>query len=102
MTSLIPLYLRTLYKDEPVFNDAKVVYSVYKNAFNSKLGEDFVRKASLNHISDDELEPFGQADCTALHLGGITHADAIVKIEDDIAPEIESFLRTEERRGGKA
>ena len=58
MTSLIPLYLKTLYKDEPVFSKSKVIYSVYENDFKEDLGEDFMRKASLNYIEDDQLEPF--------------------------------------------
>ena len=33
MTSLIPVYLKTLYKDEPVFKNAKVVYSIFENEF---------------------------------------------------------------------
>src|SRR6056300_932507 len=37
MTSLIPLYLKTLYKDEPVFSNAKIVYSVYENDFKEDL-----------------------------------------------------------------
>ena len=31
MTSLIPLYLKTAYKSEPLFEDAKVVTSIYNN-----------------------------------------------------------------------
>lgn len=87
MTSLIPLYLKTIYKDEPVFYKAKVVYSVYENDFSADLGEDFTRKASLNYIEDEALKPFKKADCTSMHLGGVTHADAVVTVED-VAPEI--------------
>ena len=93
MTSLIPLYLKTLYKDEPVFSNAKIVYSVYENDFKEDLGMDFKRKASLNYIEDEELEPFTKADCTSLHLGGIAHADAVVKC-NGINPEVEDSLNT--------
>ena len=37
----------------------------------------------MNYIEDSELEPFAKADCTSLHLGGITHADAIVRCFKD-------------------
>jgi hypothetical protein len=55
------------------------------------LGSDFKRKAGLNYIEDSELEPFSKADCTSMHLGGITHADAIVKC-NEIDPELEQRL----------
>ncbi|HAY88338.1 MAG TPA: starch synthase [Bacteroidetes bacterium] len=96
MTSLIPLYLKTLYKDEPVFSNAKVIYSVYENDFKEDLGQDFMRKASLNFIEDEELEPFSKADCTSLHMGGIQHADAVVRCSD-IDAEVEQRLSSFEK-----
>ena len=91
MTSLIPLYLKTLYKDEPVFTNSKVIYSVYQNDFNDDLGEDFMRKASLNYIEDHQLEPFSKADCSSMHIGGIEHADAVVKF-DEVNEEVNQKL----------
>ena len=31
MTSLVPFYLRTVYKDEPLFRNARMTYSTYQN-----------------------------------------------------------------------
>jgi starch synthase len=87
MTSLVPLYLKTIYKDEPVFENAKVVYSVFENDFTADLGEDFTRKAGLNFIEDEDLKPFLKGDCTSMHMGGIAHADAIVTVAD-VAQEV--------------
>lgn len=93
MTSLIPLYLKTIYKDEPVFKNAKIVYSVFDSAFSDNLGEDFTRKASLNHITDEDLAPFGKADCSSLYMGAIAHADAVVKCSGSIDPEVDNFIQ---------
>lgn len=92
MTSLIPLYLQTIYKEEPVFQNAKVVYSVYGTEFGETLGEDFSRKASLNHITDEVMEPFENADCNSMYIGAITHADAIVKCSDELDPNVAKHL----------
>jgi starch synthase len=78
MTSLIPIYLKTLYKDEPVFKNAKIVYSVFENEISTELGKDFARKASLNEIEDKYLETFAKGDSRSMQLGGIQSADAIV------------------------
>ena len=37
MASLLPIYLRTYYKDEPIFADAKIVTSVYEQGFEGNL-----------------------------------------------------------------
>ena len=78
MTSLIPLYIKTLYKDEPVFKNAKVVYSVFNDDFKGSLGDTFAQKASLNELEDTELKAFATADWNSLNKGGIMHSDAVV------------------------
>lgn len=88
MTSLIPLYIKTLYKDEPVFKNSKVVYTVFENDFSHNLGDDFGRKASLNAISDNELECFTNGNCESLQAGGVKHADAIVTYSDNVHPDV--------------
>lgn len=93
MTSLIPLYLKTLYKGEPVFQNAKIVYSVFENQFQESLGNDFTRKASLNHITDDELEPFHNGDCTSMYIGAMMNSDAIVKCSESVTPEVEDHIK---------
>lgn len=93
MTSLIPLYLKTIYKDEPVFQNSKVVYSIFSNEHQDSLGSDFTRKASLNHITDDELKPYQNGDCASLYIGAITHSDAVVRCDSEIDPSVDQHLK---------
>lgn len=93
MTSLIPLYMKTMYKDEPVFKNAKVVYSVFENQFEDNLGKDFTRKASLNNIDTKELACFEDANISSLHIGGATHADAVVTIDDIMDPNVATQIK---------
>ncbi len=78
MTGLIPLYLKTVYKKEPVFAHSKVVYTIGQNTFKEKLGANFLKLANI-HVSlkDKDLEPFAEANNTGLFRGGATYADAI-------------------------
>lgn len=92
MTSLIPVYLKTLYKDEPVFRSARVVYSVFSHENHGDLGPDFRRKASLNAISDDDLHSYGAGELSNLHIGAMKHADAVVKCGESLHPEVEKHL----------
>ncbi len=92
MTSLIPLYMRSLYKDEPVFRNAKVVFSVFENQFEENLGKDFARKASLNNIDANQMSVYDDGDCRNLYMGAIQHADAVVKVSSEIDPDVEKFI----------
>lgn len=93
MTSLIPVYLKTIYKDEPVFKNAKVVYSVFENEFKEDLGKDFGRKASLNEIDDKYLQTYSNGDNKSLHMGGIQNADAVVDCTSKLDPEFAKMFK---------
>ncbi|MBK5272118.1 MAG: glycogen/starch synthase [Bacteroidia bacterium] len=92
MTGLIPAYLKTVYKKEPVFAHSKIVFTIGQNTFKEKLGSDFIKKA-LIHVSlkDKDLEVFKDATNTAMFRGGATFADAITmgaeKIEKKLLDE---------------
>lgn len=48
LASLLPLYLKNYYGNEPLFKDAKIVTSVYNSGFEGSLDEDMA--LSLIHI----------------------------------------------------
>jgi starch synthase len=78
MTGLIPLYQKTAYKKEPVFAHSKVIYTMGNNSFKEKLGPDFLKMATINtFVKDKDLEPFKDANNTAMMAGGAAYADAI-------------------------
>lgn len=78
MTGLIPMFIKNAYKKEPVFSNSKIVYTIGQTTFKEKLGNDFLKIASINdHITKKELEPFKDANNLAMFRGGATYADAI-------------------------
>lgn len=48
MTGLIPAYLKTVYKKEPVFAHSKTVFTIGQNTFKEKLGSGFIKKALIH------------------------------------------------------
>jgi starch synthase len=78
MTGLIPLYLKTVYKKEPVFAHSKVIYTIGSDTFPEKLSDDFVKKALIHtSLKEKDLEIFKDASNTALQRGAASYADAI-------------------------
>lgn len=93
MTSLVPFYLKTVYRDEPVFQNARTVYSVYENGFEGVLSEDFTTKAKItSDIEDDLLKPFAQADNTSLYTAGSEYADGVIVGCDSLDKKVSDFL----------
>jgi len=95
MTSLVPFYLRTVYKDEPIFQNSKIIYSVYNNSLESTFDKRFVEKASINHLTPEDLVNYvnGEGE-VRLHSGALIHSDAIIKgsesYDEALAKDIES------------
>jgi len=95
MTSLVPAYLKTVYKKEPVFAHSKVVYTIGQNTFEENLGDDFVEKALIHaSIKEKDLEAFKGGDNTALFRGAAGYADAISFGSEEVDPTlVEAFSK---------
>jgi starch synthase len=78
MTGLVPFYIRTVYKREPVFTHSKIVFSLGANTFAENLGDNFVQAALIsNTIKEKDLAIYAEGTCMAMQRGGATYADAI-------------------------
>ncbi len=78
MTGLIPMYIKTAYKKEPVFSNCKIIYTIGQNTFKEKLGANFIKLATINsNIKEKDFEAFKDGNNAAMFRGGATYADAI-------------------------
>ena len=90
MTALIPLYIKTAYKKDPVFMNSKVVYTIGENTFANKFEKDFVQRVAINELVKDTTT-LKDNNNLAMHKTGATFADAITFG----SPTIEKKLLTE-------
>ncbi len=95
MTSLLPLYLKTAYKKEPVFGYSKVVYTAQSDQFKEHLNPNFIKKALINNeIKDKDFDAYKEGTNSALTLGASKYADVVIhgdalndkKLNDEIKP----------------
>lgn len=93
MSSLVPAYLKTIYKDDPTFKNSKVVYSVYDDNFQNSLNADFAKKAIMNGMNAEHTEIYSEATNTALNLGAISYSDAVVYASENINEEVLKFVK---------
>lgn len=89
MTSLVPAYLKTVYKNDPIFQDAKVLYSVYEDGIDPELKDNFLEIASINDLDEEQLSAFKNGDKFTLQAGGISYADAIHMGSTSVAEDVQ-------------
>lgn len=99
MTSLVPMLMKTAYKNEPVFQNSSVVYTVYDNKFEAPIAEGFESKAKeiQKNLTDDELKAYGNGNGEHLQVGALQYSDAVIVPNPEINGEIRSTLSTFER-----
>ncbi len=94
MTSLLPTYLKTAYKKEPVFAHSKVAYTVQNPHFSETLSPDFIRKALISaDIKEKDLELFKGGSAEDLILGAMKASDILIQGEPHLEPKIEEALQ---------
>ena len=93
MTSLIPLYLKTTYKKDPVFKDAKSVFTVYNNEFSDKFEGNLVEKAKMLDIDDDMLKELKSADFSGFVKMGMEYADTVVRSDEDFSDNLNGLFK---------
>ncbi|MEX1203021.1 MAG: glycogen/starch synthase, partial [Ferruginibacter sp.] len=67
MTGLIPMYLKTAYKKEPVFSHSKIVYTIGEHTFKEKLEKEFINLLAINdHVSKKDQDVFKELKNAAM------------------------------------
>ncbi len=96
MTSLIPMYMKTVYKKEPVFLNSKMVFTAYENQFEGHLNAKIFQQKALisEEIKEKDFAPFKKADNAGLTLGAITHSDGIIQAPGTLPKAVADYIKT--------
>lgn len=97
MTSLIPFYLKTSYKNDPVFKHSKVVLSVYDQIIEKSFTEDFLTKAAINNLKPEQLLAFKNGTGITLDKGAIQYADGIIQGSQSISDALSTSIQSTEK-----
>jgi len=92
MTSFIPLYLKTTYKNDPIFQNSKSVFTVYDNPFEHKFGADIIDKVLMMDIEKDMVENLKSADFEGFLKIGMEYADAVINSKEEISSVMNDLL----------
>jgi len=97
MASLLPLYIKEYYKDDPLFVDSKIVTSIYNTGFEGLLNKEFYNKIKFDNIIESKIETITNPSHTNLLKIAIENSDAIIKASDHLSEELEEFLNASEK-----
>jgi starch synthase len=97
MASLLPLYIKEYYKNDPLFTDSKIVTSLYNTGFKGNLNETLVEKIKFDNIDDSKIQSIISPNHTNLLLNAIEHSDAIIKGSENLPSELTACLNSSKK-----
>ena len=89
-TGMVPLFVKNTYKDNPLFANAKIIYSVYNDQFNSPLNSNMAGKIAEDGININEISVINEPTFVNLSKLAIDYSDATIKGSELIDSELEN------------
>jgi len=97
MSALMPVYLKSVYENDPHFSNSKVIYSLYEEVNKIKFPKNFVEKLAFDEIPTENLNINGTIDIEKLHEIGINWSDAISICTENISANLSTIIDSSEK-----
>ena len=92
--SLVPMYIKKLYAQEPLFDNVKVIYSVFDTSFDGVLSNSLTEKLLFEKLEESDVSGIQQSNINNLHKFAIDYADAVVQASANIDKRILSHIKS--------
>ncbi len=92
MASLLPLYLREYYSDEPLFADSKIVTSVYDRGYEGELDGKMINKIAFDGIKEEQIASLTAPDYNNLLKVAVDYSDAVILASEEISEDLKSHI----------
>lgn len=92
LSSMLPLYLRNYYGNEPLFSDAKIVTSVYNQDFDGTLDTNMHKKVLFDGLETEQVKHLKKPTYVNLMKTAVDNSDAAIIAGDNIPEELKKYL----------
>ncbi|MFT5618696.1 MAG: starch synthase [Arenicella sp.] len=93
ITSFIPLYLKTTYKNDPMFKDAKCIFTVYNTQFDHIFNAtDLAAKVRMSDTEDSMLSSLEGGSFNSFMKIGAQYADLVTNAGQEVETKINGLF----------
>jgi len=92
-TGMVPLFVKKTYKDNPLFANTRIVYSVYNDQFVKPLNGDMARKIAEDGISLSDISVLSEPTFENYTKLALANSDAVIKGSEVINSTIEQHIK---------
>ncbi|AXT52220.1 glycogen synthase [Aquimarina sp. BL5] len=94
LASMLPLYLRNYYANEPLFSHSKIVTSVYDHGYKGTLDKNMLEKVKFDGIDEEKIADLAKPTYNNVMKVAIDNSDAIIVGSEEIPEELSKHLET--------
>jgi len=94
MGSMLPYLVRVVYRDNPLFADTRIVYSLYDDDFTGKFSDNFAKKVLINGVDESIVPLFDNPNYVNLTKAALKYSDAVIMGSENLNPELVDFVKT--------
>jgi starch synthase len=92
MTSLVPLFLKRAYNENPLFSSTKIITSIYDDDFSEALDTNFASKIKYESIAAKDLKHYKKPNFVSMMKAAIDFSDGVVMGSAEIHSEVAEYI----------
>ena len=93
MSAVVPIYLKKVFNDDPLFRDVKIVVTLADDRFDEPLDAQFAEKIANEGVKDEKLSILSTPSYETLYRFVIDYADGITVASPKASPELVEYAR---------
>lgn len=93
MSAVVPIYLKKVFNDDPLFRDVKIVVTLADDRFDEPLDAQFAEKIANEGVKDEKLSILSIPSYENLYRFVIDYADGITVASPKASPELVEYAR---------
>jgi len=97
ISCMMPLFVKKIYVDNPLFENSKIVYSVYNDSFPKRLRPSFPNKLRAAGVSSEVAMMYRQSTFESTTELAIDFSDAVVIAHEDVSENILSYIENSKK-----
>ncbi len=94
LTALLPLFIKTSYKDDPMFHNSKVVYSLYNDSFEESFSENFGKKTLMEGLVANDVKELKEHNYVGLTKLAMQWSDGVIQGSETIHPKVDEAFKS--------
>ena len=92
ISHFLPVYLKKVYHEDPIFTETRVVLSLYNELLDAHLSDNVAEKMRVENLQDEDVAMLAEPTGINLAKLAIQYADGIVAGVPEIDPALAAFI----------